>query len=253
MSDLKQMLDDAVDWYEPDRDVLLEGARRRSAGRANRRRFAAIATSLVVFALGAIVVWGAFRSPAPIAGIPDATGGTGQDAEHDTGAVAGTRITVATGDDPAAGAWELWITVKDQGVGTHLSDDSGDSGGCCSRGPITDGAMWPDSAGWLKGSGGHVMAWVTDAVDHVVFEAASGARLDGSIYPIPGRPAGFTHMALVFVPDEIVVDGEFAGDLVAYGESGEEIDRYHVGAPLGAPGPTAEVDRVWTMLRRHAT
>jgi hypothetical protein len=240
VSDLKESFEEAVRWYEPDPEITFEGARDRLNRRVVRRKRAAVATSLAVFALGAVVLWAAFRTSAPTAADLGPTGPT-------TEVIPGARITVASGDHPEVGAWELWVTVKEDGIGTHITYGSGGGGGCCSSGPLRDGeVISPDMSGWISRSGGHVTAFVTDVVDRVAYEELTGERIEGTIYPIPGEPFGLTHMALVFLP---AATESPQGDLFAYDEAGSEVGRVHVGEPIEAPGPTAEIDRVWTMLR----
>jgi hypothetical protein len=226
--DLKQLLHETVDWYVPDATALEEGAHRRVRRSARRRRVATAATSLLVFAVGALVLWTAFRPHTSEPSRPTPT--------------PGTRITVATGDDPIP--WELWLTIKDDGVGTHFGFGGPMGGGCCDRGPMSTPPLQPNMAGGGVGHPGWVIAWANASVRRVVFVADTQERVEGTVYPVPGQPQGFTHIALVLVPEGIVTDGE----LIGYDDNGEEIGRVGIGLHE-APGPTREIDRVWTTLR----
>jgi hypothetical protein len=158
---------------------------------------------------------------------------------------AGPRITIAEGTDPEGGAWVLYLDMTSEGAGLGFQFETGGGGsGCCLQ-PF-GGDFRLD--GW--GSGGDEPANITaigsDALDRVVFEAASGEEIAGQVFPIPDESLGVPKVALVLLPSSVPVEG----DLVAYDADGNEIGREFVG-DIGEPaGPTPEIDAAWNLLRQ---
>jgi hypothetical protein len=79
-----------------------------------------------------------------------------------------------------------------------------------------------------------------------VFEAASGVEIEGGVYPVPDETLGIPRVALVIVPSDVPLEG----DLVAFDNDGDELGRELITQDQGEPpGPTPEIDAVWTLLR----
>jgi hypothetical protein len=157
----------------------------------------------------------------------------------------GPRITIAEGIDPKGGAWVLYLDVTSEGSGLGFRFEMGGGGGGCCLQPF-DGDFRLD--GW--GSGGDEPANITaigsDALDRVVFEAASGDQIEGQVFPIPDESLGVPKVALVLVPHDVAVEG----DLVGYDADGNEIGREFVGEVGEPSGPTPEIDAAWNLLRQ---
>jgi hypothetical protein len=158
---------------------------------------------------------------------------------------AGPRITIAEGTDPEGGPWLLYLDMTSEGAGLGFQFETGGGGsGCCLK-PF-GGDFRLD--GW--GSGGDEPANITaigsDALDRVVFEAASGEEIAGQVFSMPDESLGVPKVALVLVPRGVPVEG----NLVAYDADGNEIGREFVGEFGEPPGPTPEIDAVWILLRQ---
>jgi hypothetical protein len=154
------------------------------------------------------------------------------------------RVTIATGDDPEGGPWELFLESTNEGTGLSFSFTTGGGGGGCCLRPLNE-AFQLD--GWSSGSDGPntITALASDAVTRVVFEASSGTTVEGTLYSVPDESLGIPQVALVIVPSDVPLEG----DLVAFGASGDELGREFVGE-IGEPaGPTPEIDAVWNLLR----
>lgn len=155
------------------------------------------------------------------------------------------RKTVATGEDPEGGPWELYLETTKEGTGLGFRFRQGGGGsGCCLQ-PLR-GDFRLD--GWGSSSGGPstITALASDAVTKVVFEATSGETIDGALFPVPDPELGIPQVALVIVPSTT----EVRGDLIAYDEAGTELAREPVGDLSEPPGPTPEIDAVWKLLRQ---
>jgi hypothetical protein len=155
------------------------------------------------------------------------------------------RTVIASGSDPDGGPWELYLEHTDQGTGLGFAFEMGGGGsGCCLRPLESDFRL--DGSGSGGGEPSNITALGSEALERVVFEAASGERIEGQVFPIPDGSLGIARVALVLVPSEIELDG----DVVGYDASGNELGRGSVG-PIGEPpGPTPEIDAVWQSLRR---
>jgi len=155
------------------------------------------------------------------------------------------RVTIATGEDPEGGPWELYLETTSDGTGLGFTfTTAGGGGGCCLQ-PL-EGDFQLD--GWGSGSGepSDITALASEAVTRVVFEAASGVEIEGSVYPVPDETLGIPQVALVIVPSDVPLEG----DLVAFDADGNELGRELITASIGEPpGPTPEIDAVWTLLR----
>jgi hypothetical protein len=155
------------------------------------------------------------------------------------------RKTVATGEDPEGGPWELYLEVTTDGTGLGFKFQRGGAGsGCCLR-PLR-GDFQPD--GFQSGSAepSVITALASDAVTKVVFEARSGETIEGTLFPVPDPKLRIPQVALVIVPRAIAVRGE----LVAYDDAGAELAREPLGDFGEPPGPTPEIDAVWKLLRQ---
>jgi hypothetical protein len=155
------------------------------------------------------------------------------------------RTTVATGEDPEGGPWELYLEVTTDGTGLGFRFlQGGASGGCCLR-PLR-GDFRLDGSQSGSGEPSAITALASDAVTKVVFEATSGETIEGSLFPVPDPELGIPQVALVIVPRAIAVRGE----LVAYDDAGTELAREPLGDYREPPGPTPEIDAVWKLLRQ---
>jgi hypothetical protein len=158
---------------------------------------------------------------------------------------AGPRVTIATGDDPEGGPWELYLepTSDGTGLGFEFTNHGGGSG-CCLRPLKSDFQL----DGW--GSGGDAPSNITvlasDVVAQVAFEAADGTTVDGALYPVPDDAVEIPQVGLVIVPKDVPPEGEVVG----YDADGNEVGREFVGETGEPAGPTPEIDVVWTRLRR---
>lgn len=158
---------------------------------------------------------------------------------------AGPRVTLATGEDPEGGPWELYLEPTSEGTGLGFGFTTGGGGGGCCLKPLS-GDFRLD--GWGSGSGepSDITALASEAVTRVVFEAASGVEIEGSVYPVTDETLGIPQVALVIVPSDVPLEG----DLVAFDADGNELGRELITASIvEPPGPTPEIDEVWTLLR----
>ncbi len=160
----------------------------------------------------------------------------------------GARVTIATGTDPEGGPWDLYLDTTNDGIGLGFGfTDHGGGSGCCLR-PLKEDFQLD---GW--GSGGdepsNITALASEAVRRIVFEAATGERIEGGLYPVPDASLGIPQVGLVIVPSDVTLEGQ----LVAYGASGDELAREDVGDNPEPAGPTTEIDIVWDRLRRART
>lgn len=158
---------------------------------------------------------------------------------------AGPRITIAIGDDPAAGPWELYLEPTNDGTGLGFGFvNGGGGGGCCLRPLKSDFQL--DGYGSGGDEPSNITALASDAVARIEFEASSGERIQGGLYPVPEASLGIPQVGLVIVPKDVKLEGQ----LVAYDASGEELAREDVGNDPEPAGPTTEIDVVWRRLRR---
>jgi len=157
---------------------------------------------------------------------------------------AGPRVTIATGEDPEGGPWELYLEPTSDGTGLGFGFTTGGFGGGCCLKPL-EGDFRLD--GWGTGGGpSDITALASEAVTRVLFEAASGVEIEGGVYPVPDETLGIPRVALVIVPSDVPLEGE----LVAFGDGGNELGRELITQDQGEPpGPTPEIDEVWTPLR----
>ena len=158
---------------------------------------------------------------------------------------AGPRVTIATGDDPEGGPWELYLEPTSDGIGLWFGfTNQGGGGGCCLRPLRKDFQL----DGWGSGSGqpSNITALASDLVARVVFEVVDGSTIEGALYPVPDDSIGIPQVGLVIVPEDVPLKGE----LVAYDSDGNEIGREFVGETPEPAGPTPEIDAVWNLLRR---
>jgi hypothetical protein len=155
------------------------------------------------------------------------------------------RKTVATGEDPEGGPWELYLEVTTDGTGLGFKFQLGSAGsGCCLRPLRGDFQLDGVQSGSAEPS--VITALASDAVTKVVFEARSGETIEGALFPVPDPKLGIPQVALVIVPRAIAVRGE----LVAYDDVGAELAREPLGDFGEPPGPTPEIDAVWRLLRQ---
>ena len=156
----------------------------------------------------------------------------------------GPRVTIASGDDPEGGPWELFLESSNDGTGLSFSFTTGGGGGGCCLKPLR-GAFHLD--GWSSGGEGPnpITALASDEVDRVEFQASNGTTVDGSLYAVPDESLGIPQVALVIVPSDV----QLIGDLVAYDAEGNELGREFVGETGEPAGPTPEIDAVWSLLR----
>lgn len=157
----------------------------------------------------------------------------------------GPRVTITTGTDPVGGPWELYLEVTSEGTGLGFRFEAGGGGsGCCLR-PL-EGDLRLDGSGSSGAEPGHITALASARVTRVVFEASSGQLIEGRLFGIPDESLGIPNVALVIVPAGTSPEGE----LVAYDGEGTELGREVVGGAIGEPpGPSAEIDAAWTLLR----
>ncbi len=156
----------------------------------------------------------------------------------------GARISIATGEDPAGGPWELYLDVTNDGTGLGFAfTDGGGGGGCCLR-PLKEDFRLD---GW--GSGGdepsNITALASDVIARIVFEGVDGTAIEGGLHPVPDESIGVPQVGLVIVPKDVPLEG----DLVAYDADGNEVGREFVGETSEPAGPTPEIDAVWQALR----
>jgi hypothetical protein len=137
----------------------------------------------------------------------------------------------------------LESTTDGTGLGFGFADGGGGSG-CCLRPLRSDFQL----DGWGTGSDepGDITALASEVVVRVVFEAASGERIEGVLYPVPDASLRIPQVGLVLVPSAVKLEGQ----LVAYDANGVELAREDVGENPDPAGPTTEIDVVWTRLRR---
>ena len=158
---------------------------------------------------------------------------------------AGSRVPIASGTDPEGGPWELYLEPTNEGTGLGFGFTGGGGGGCCLQ-PLKDDFRLD---GWGSGSGepSDITALASEAVTRLEFEAASGERIEGALYPVPDASLGIPQIGLVIVPSDVALEGQ----LVAYDVSGDELAREDVVRDSPEPaGPTTEIDIVWDRLRR---
>ena len=158
---------------------------------------------------------------------------------------AGPRIPIANGTDPEGGPWELYLEPTNDGTGLGFGfTNGGGGGGCCLRPLRSDFQL--DGYGSGGGEPSNITALASDAVARIEFEASSGERIEGGVYPVPDASLGIPQVGLVIVPSSVRLEGQ----LVAYDAKGVQIGREDVGNNPEPAGPTTEIDVVWTRLRR---
>jgi hypothetical protein len=160
----------------------------------------------------------------------------------------GARVTIATGTDPEGGPWDLYLDTTNDGVGLGFGfTNHGGGSGCCLR-PLKEDFQLD---GWGTGSEepSNITALASEAIKRIVFEAATGERIEGGLYPVPDASLGIPQVGLVIVPSDVTLEGQ----LVAYGASGDELAREDVGDNPEPAAPTTEIDIVWDRLRRART
>jgi hypothetical protein len=159
---------------------------------------------------------------------------------------AGPRVTIATGEDPEGGPWELYLEPTNDGTGLGFGFETGGGGGGCCLKPL-NGDFRLDGWGTGGGEPSDITALASEAVTRVVFESASGVEVEGGVYPIPDESLGIPQVALVIVPSDVPLEG----DLAAFDDDGNELGREVITQDEGEPpGPTPEIDAVWSLLRR---
>jgi hypothetical protein len=158
---------------------------------------------------------------------------------------AGPRIPIANGTDPEGGPWELSLEPTSDGTGLSFGfTNSGGGGGCCLRPLRSDFQL--DGYGSGGGQPSDITSLASERIARIVFEAATGERIDGGLYPVPDASLGIPQVGLVIVPSAVKLEGQ----LVAYDESGDELAREDIGNNPEPAGPTTEIDVVWDRLRR---
>lgn len=154
------------------------------------------------------------------------------------------REVIASGVDPEGGAWDLYLDHTDQGTGLGFAFEVGGGGsGCCLQ-PL-EGDLALDGVGSGSGEPGNITALASENVERVVFEAVSGDTIEGQVFAVPDEMLGIPKIALVIVPTRVPIKGTVIG----YDVEGGELGRAFVGEIGEPPGPTADIDTVWTLLR----
>jgi hypothetical protein len=156
----------------------------------------------------------------------------------------GPRVVIGTGADPEGGRWQLYLDRTDQGTGLGFAFEvGGGGGGCCLR-PLK-GDFRLDGYGSGSDEPSNITALGSNALERVVFEAASGEVIEGEVFEVPDETLGVPKVALVIVPEGVRLEG----NLFAFDDEANELGHEFVG-DLGEPvGPTADIDAVWTLLR----
>lgn len=154
------------------------------------------------------------------------------------------REIIASGVDPEGGAWDLYLDHTDQGTGLGFAFEVGGGGsGCCLR-PL-EGDLALDGVGSGSGEPSDITALASENIERVVFEAISGDTIEGQVFAVPDETLGIPKIALVIVPSRVPIEGAVIG----YDGEGNELGREIVGAFGEPPGPTADIDAVWMLLR----
>jgi hypothetical protein len=159
----------------------------------------------------------------------------------------GPDVTIAQGTHPEGGPWRLFITTSNDGPGLSFAfEEHGAGGGCCMS-PLGDKDLF--QLGWSSSSDRSIPRDIeglaSTKVARVEYVHADGRVFEGALYPIPDRFIGPANALLIFVPGEVGIDGR----VVAYDSSGAVLATQHTGPPGEPPGPTPEIDAVWTALR----
>ncbi len=162
--------------------------------------------------------------------------------------------TIATGNDPVGGPWELTVTHSNLGDGIGLAWTwRGESGSGCCFSNFSDPRRHPLQVfGYSPGDPGTIEAIVSADAASIVFESG-GQTVTGRLVPLPEQYLGPAKVALVFVPASLNTragDGDLIGDLVAYDAHGAEIASAFIGPGNQPPVPTAEIGAVWQSLAR---
>ena len=160
----------------------------------------------------------------------------------------GADVTIAEGTHPDGGPWRLFVTVSNDGAGLSFGfEEHGEGGGCCMR-PLGDKDLF--QLGWSSDDRSipqDIEGLASTRVTHVEYVHGDGAVFGGALYPMPERFIGPAQALLIFVPGNVLIDGE----VVAYDASGAVLERQELSSSFGgeAPGPTPEIDAVWKALR----
>lgn len=154
------------------------------------------------------------------------------------------REVIASGVDPEGGAWDLYLDHTDQGTGLGFAFEVGGGGGGCCLQPL-EGDLALDGVGSGSGEPGNITALASENVERVVFESVSGDTIEGQVFAVPDEMLGIPKIALVIVPTRVPIKGTVIG----YDVEGGELGRAFVGDIGEPPGPTADIDAVWTLLR----
>lgn len=155
------------------------------------------------------------------------------------------RVTVATGVDPDNGPWELTLERTPDGIGLAFSFTDGGGGSGCCLSPLDGQDLVLDGFGHGDGRKSDITAIGSDALASVAFEAIDGTRVEGAVYDMPPNEEGIPKAALALVPEDVPL----VGTLIGYDAAGAEIGRAPLGDRGEPPGPTPEIDEVWTLLR----
>jgi hypothetical protein len=159
----------------------------------------------------------------------------------------GPDVTIAEGTHPEGGPWRLFITTSNDGAGLSFAfEEHGAGGGCCMS-PLGDRDLF--QVGWSSSSDRSIPRDIeglaSTKVARVEYVHADGRVFEGALYPIPDRFIGPANALLILVPGDVRIDGR----VVAYDSSGAVLATQHTGPPGEPPGPTPEIDAVWTALR----
>jgi hypothetical protein len=132
----------------------------------------------------------------------------------------GPREVIATGEDPAAGPWRLFLDTLNIGTGLGFESRERGGGSCCLK-PLGDQDLVLDSIGSSPGKATDVLALASIRVSRVALVTNDGALIEGHLFPIPERIIGPAQVVLVLVPPNVSVNG----DLIAFDIQGEELAR----------------------------
>lgn len=168
--------------------------------------------------------------------------------------------TIANGRYSSDTTWRLYLTHDNTGTGLVFEiagPRSGTWGGCCLS-ALKDGQdLRLDGIG--SGSGGvpqNVLGLASSRVTSVVYVDRSGTQIPGGLFPLPPGVAGGAQVWLVLVPADMPVNGEVVATDASGAEVGHEPAKGYTPPRVPVtndnsepPGPTQEIDAVWTRLR----
>ena len=157
------------------------------------------------------------------------------------------QITVGEGTHPDGGPWRLYLEITNEGAGLSFEFERGGGGGGCCLEPLRGRDLRLSGYGSSSDQDepAQIDGLASTRVATVTFVDRAGTEYDGELFPMPEEVLGPAQAFVIFVPNT----GRIVGEVRAYDASGSVLATESID-PMGEPpGPTAEIDAVWSALR----